>query len=396
MQQERLAELRDAHRLESRSQTERIESLEAQLQSKDSALSLLAGKVEAAEIATASAQVEVKTLSDDAVKLRQTAKDEEEKRTKALSLLRALRQKLVKTEKEKAEAELARDAATSAAAQAGDGTKADRVRAEQELTSLRAAQEQQLAKLRQSFERDATAQKQQLERELAARKAQAELDAITAKAGHDKELQQRDARVQQLEKTVRELGAVRDGLFDQMQLRTAEAESSSANQQSLQGQTGELQYELQEARDRAAALLEEVEELRKARRDVAREDNNTRRLLAEAEQRHEHKVRDLLARARQVEKERLEAEDEGGRQLAERLKEVERMRDAITQKDRDYATSVQSSRESEARIAQAEKRAALVEKELKEVKGLLASVKEDQAEAVQTEVSGNSTRILSE
>lgn len=389
VQKERFSELRDAHRQESRSQTERIDDLSAQAGSKDAALAALAAKLEQAEAATAASKAEVAKLNDEAVKLRQTAKDEEEKRTKALSLLRALRQKLVKTEKDKDEAEKARDELQARAKEAGDGTKADRVRFEQEVVSLRAAQQSEIAKLRASFEKDVQAQKAALEREAGARKAQFELDAITAKAVHNKELQAREARVAQLEKTVKELGAARAELFDQLQVRTAEAESAEAHQQSLQGQTGELEYELQEARDKAAALLEEVDELRKVRRDVARDEVNVRRLLAEAEARHESKVRDLTARARGMEKERQEAADEASKQLAERLKEVERMRETIAQKDKEYAQSVSSAKASEARIAEAERRRAEGEKELKEVRGLLASVKEDQAEAVRTEVSGS-------
>lgn len=233
------------------------------------------------------------------------------------------------------------------------------------------------------------AQKAAAEREAGARKAQFELGAITATAQHNKELQARQARVAQLEKTVKELGSARDELFDQVQVRTAEAESAGAHQQSLQSHAGELQYELQEARDKAAALLEEVEELRKARRDVARDEVNTRRLLAEAEARHEAKIRDLTARARGMEKERQEAADEASKQLAERLKEVERMRETIAQKDKEYDQSVTSAKVSEAKITEADKKRAQVEKDLKEAKSLLASVKEDQAEAVRTEVSGS-------
>ncbi len=385
VQKERFAELRDAHRQESRSQTERIDDLAAQVASKDAALATLANKLEKAEAATAASKAEATKLNEEAVKLKQTAKDEEEKRTKALSLLRALRQKLVKTEKDKEEAEKARDELQARAKETGEGNKAERVRFEQEVVSLRAAQQSEIAKLRASFEKDVQAQKAALERDANAKKSQFELDAITAKAQHDKELKAKDTRVAQLEKTVKELGTARDELFEQLQLRTAEAESAGAHQQSLQGQTGELEYELQEARDKAAALLEEVEELRKARRDVARDEVNVRRLLAEAEARHEAKIRDLTARARGMEKERQEAADEASKQLAERLKEVERMRETIAQKDKEYEQSVSSAKVSEGKIADAEKRRTAVEKELKEVKGLLASVKEDQAEGVRTE-----------
>lgn len=313
-----------------------------QLSEKDAALKLLNDQLSQAEEGAKLSAAAVEKGVEDYDKLKLVAKEEEEKRIKALSLLRALRQKLVKSEKDREEGDKEREALRVADVATQETVKADKLRFESEIVSLRAAQELQLTKLRQAFERETNSIRTQHERESTAKRGQTELDVITAKATHSKELSTKDTRIQQLEGKVREMTTSRDTLFDQLQVRTAEMESSSSHQESLEGQTGELQYDLKEARDRVAALREEIEELKRARRDVTRDDANTRRLLGEAETRHEGKIRELATRAKQLEKERQETEEEMGKNLQDRMREVERMRQQISQKDLDYAEAMRS------------------------------------------------------
>lgn len=226
----------------------------------------------------------------------------------------------------------------------------------------------------------------QHEREASAKKGQAELDTITIRAEHSKELASRDARIQHLEATVRELSTARDSTFEQLQQRQAEAEASAAAQQALETRAAELEYETNDARDRVTALQEELEELRRHRVDSARDESATRRLLEEAEERHSARVRELEARARQVEKDSREAEDEMGRNLQDRLREVERLRAVIAQKDVDYAESVQNTQKREREIETAQQARRDLEKRLKTVEASLQSLQEEVARAQQAEV----------
>lgn len=386
-QKERIEEIRDMHRLETKSQSEQIDTLTSQLAEKDIALKLIASQASKADEAATAAKAEVAASVEAYDKLKIVAKEEEEKRIKALSLLRALRQKLVKSEKDKEEGERERETLKASEVAAQETLRADRQRFDQEVVSLRAAQEQQLSKLRNSFDREAAQLRVQHEREATARKGQYELDAITAKAVQAKELSAKDSRIQQLEGTVREMKTGRDALFDQLQLKTAEVESSTSHQESLEEKTGELQYELKEARDRSAALVDELEEVRRAQRDVTRDDTNTRRLLLEAEARHDTKVRDLEVRAKGLEKERQETEEEMGRNLQDRLREVERMRQEIVQKDIDYAESVQSRELRDAKIAEAETQKRALETKLLGMDAILADLREELQKSSQAEVS---------
>lgn len=286
---------------------------------------------------------------------------------KAMSLLRALRQKLVKSEKDKEEAEKEVEALKASELRVQEMIKGDRLRFDQEILSLRAAQEVQISKLRTSFERETNSIKAQNEREALARKGQYELDAITVKAVHAKELAAKEHRIQQLSGTVKELTASRDDSFDQLQIKTAESESFSSQQEVLQAKAVELNYELQEAKDRAAALEEQLEEVVRTKSDVRRDESNTKRLLQDVETRFEAKVRDYEARLEQVEKDRMETEEEMGRNLQERSKELERMRQEIAQKALDYNESIQSMKVRDDKI----EKAAMREKELQvKIKGL--------------------------
>lgn len=343
---------------------------------------------EVAKLSTAAVEKGV----EDYDKLKIVAKEEEEKRIKALSLLRALRQKLVKSEKDREEGDKEREALRVADLATQETIRTDKLRFEQEIVSLRAAQELQLTKLRQAFERETNSIRTQHERESTAKRGQTELNVITVKATHSKELSTKDTRIQQLEGKVREMTTSRDGLFDQLQVRTAEMESSSSHQESLEGRTGELQYDLKEARDRVAALREEVEEFKRARRDVTRDDANTRRLLSEAEARHESKIRELATRAKQLEKERQETEEEMGKNLQDRMREVERMRQQISQKDLDYAEAMRSRGVRDDKIEETEAKTRELLNKLSAAEALAEHLTNETTTATRAEVCISITR----
>lgn len=385
--QTRLTELQASHALLDKSAAEKLALVKTQLEQKDVTLKLVNDQLLASEAARRAVDAEVLKAAEEYAKLKIVAKEEEEKRIKALSLLRALRQKLVKSEKDKEEGDKEREALRLSEAGATDQIRLDRARYDQEVTLLRTSHDQQRAQLRLANERETTQLRAQYERAAAARKAQFELEAITVKAASAKSLATKDARIQQLETTVRELSTSRDTLFDQLQMRTAEVESVTEHQQRLKAQTDELQYELKETRDQAAALREELEAVHKAGRDVSRDDTNNRRQLAEAEVRHEARIRDLEAHNRQLEKDRIETEEELGRSLQDRLREVERMRQQIVQKDLDYAESVQSRRDRDAKLDESAKRELAANGKVSALELVLVELRKDLETSNAAEVS---------
>ena len=268
-----------------------------------------------------------------------------------------------------------------------DTLRSDRARFDKEIVALRTAHEAQLTKLRTGFEREAQSLKERFEKEANSKRGQFELDAIHVKAAQAKELSAKDARIAQLESAVKDLTKSRDQVFEEAQKKAEEIESTKADEAALRGRTTELEYELKEAKDRIAALSDELEEVKRWKRETSRDDSNARKLLAETEARYESRIRELESRAKQLEKDRQETEEEMGRNMQDRLKEVERMRAALAQKDLDYSESVQNSQKREAKIAEAEKAKTDLEKRLKNLEEMLKSVKEDADKATSAEVS---------
>ncbi|SGY72402.1 BQ5605_C005g03168 [Microbotryum silenes-dioicae] len=386
-QSDRIEELRDTHRLEQQSSVADLDALRDSLDTKDKLIASLESRLNHATSSSQDAQSLASRQNDEYTKLKLIAKEEEEKRVKALSLLRALRQKLVKAEKDKENAEEERDTAKADQDRANETLKSDRARFDQEVISLRAAQELQLSKMRSSFDREVASLRQQHERDSAAKKSQAELDVITLKAAQAKEIALRDARIKELEETVKGVTGSRDETFAQAQARAAELEARAASQMSIESQMKELEFEVSELRDRNAALVDKAETLRKQQRDVTRDESAYRRALADAEARHEQKVKDLETRIRKLEMDRIETDEDWGRNLQERLKEVERMRLAMAQKDLDYAESVHRMRDRETKIEEGEKQRKELAAQLFEVEGLLKALKDDNEKLVQAEAA---------
>jgi hypothetical protein len=109
------------------------------------------------------------------------AKEEEEKRVKAISLLKTVRQKLVKAEKEKETAVNELTALKEKVAGAEEKEKTELSKLQQEIDIVNAEREKAVVGLRIQFERELANVKEQSNREVSAMKKQFELEAITSK-----------------------------------------------------------------------------------------------------------------------------------------------------------------------------------------------------------------------
>lgn len=159
VQESRMEELRDTHRLEGTSQTTLVAKLRSQLSTAESNLASKAGEL-----------MQIGQLRAELQKSQTVAKEEEEKRTKAISLLKTVRMKLTKAEKDREEVE--RDRAEE---------RAERSRAVEELERTKAEREREVNNLRKGFERELAGVRDRSERELQAKKAAWELEMITTK-----------------------------------------------------------------------------------------------------------------------------------------------------------------------------------------------------------------------
>jgi chromosome segregation ATPase len=178
-QDERIEELRETHRLESGSQIELVDGLRSQLQQNEALLKATRSSNSQLEADISKQKTEMDQLRTEVEKLTGVAKGEEEKCNKAINHLKAVRQRLVKAEKE-------RDDSLKEVATLKEGQKAEqdkqqleREKLQGELNKLKVEKEVSLADLRAQFEKDLMASKQRSEREISALRGQFELESAT-------------------------------------------------------------------------------------------------------------------------------------------------------------------------------------------------------------------------
>ncbi|KAI0721269.1 hypothetical protein C8T65DRAFT_825844 [Cerioporus squamosus] len=348
-QDERLEELRDIHRLESKSLTDQIDKLKGQVEEAEKLLKASQGSTSQVEQESAKRKAEIERLQAELSKATNNAKEEEEKRTKAIALLKTVRQKLVKAEKERDDALKEIGTVKESQKVEREKEKAERARLQAEIDKVNSERETALQGLRAHFDKEVAVLKEKHEKELAALRGQFELEAITTKTTHVREMENKKARISDLESTVRTLSKEKDKLFDQLQMRQAELESSQSTLESLQGQNTELQYQLREANDRIALLQEEFSDVRREQnmkdQSPGPSTEEVTRLLAAAESKYEAKLSDLRRRLAEAERERDEGEAHWSKKLAERAREVESLKAVVN--------SSQKSKDAESESVQA-------------------------------------------
>jgi hypothetical protein len=372
-QDERLEEVHDIHRLESKSRSEEADKLKKQV---EEAESLLVVSSEDSK----KQKVEIEGLTAEIEKLKGIAKEEEEKRVKAISLLKTVRQKLVKAEKDKEDVLKDKEVVLK---EKEEETKL-KERMEAEIARVKGEKERDVESLRTQFERESAGLKEKFDREFGARKSQFELEIITMKvcasvyshdcsslkltlnltllkASHSKELSTKSTRITSLESSLRSLNEEKDSLFDQLQLRQAELESSQTHLEALENQNKELKLELKEVEERLEARGDS-ENMNGVGGVMGIGGVDVGRLIADSEAKAEAKVSELRTKLRSLEKERDEAESEWSRNLQSSGREVERLRKELGNVERAWKEEVKVLKERSGERARVEEMEAEVKR----------------------------------
>lgn len=292
-----------------------------------------------------------------------TVKEEEEKRAKSISLLKALRQKLMKAESVREEAEKSAEREKSALV-------AERSKWESDALGLKAEKENQLNRLRMGFEREVNSVRAQYEREAQAKKAQVELEAVTAKAAQAKDSAAKDARLKEMEARVKHLEKEHDQLFEANQRISADLEASKEANATLEARLSERDLELQESHNREEASQEQLRSSARATPSDEPSPSATRALY-EAEARHASRVAGLETKIKKLEKDRGETDEEMSRNMEQRLNEVERMRREIARRDAEFEEHSKSADERQRKAEAIENKVQELEDRAKGLEGLL-------------------------
>ena len=181
MQEDRIEEMRETHKLSAASQVDQIDTLQHQLRETDALLQKAKKSITKLEESVSRGEKEAMTLKSESERLNTIVKEEEEKRTKAISLLKSVRQKLVKAEKDKEDA--LKDLAILKEKDKGNVEKeqTERKKFEREIEVAKTEKDEALAGLRIQYEKEMASLRERHDKELATARAQFELDAITTK-----------------------------------------------------------------------------------------------------------------------------------------------------------------------------------------------------------------------
>jgi len=176
-----LEEIRDAHKLESNSRSDEVQKLKKQLDETEALFQAAQRATSNAEDTSDKHKNEIAKLEKEVEQSKGLAKEEEEKRVKAISLLKTVRQKLVKAEKDKEDA--MKEFAAIREREKGDRDKeqAEKINFQHEMDAVNAVHDKVITNLKAQFDKDFASMRERYEQEIIALKGQHELESAAAK-----------------------------------------------------------------------------------------------------------------------------------------------------------------------------------------------------------------------
>ncbi|KAG1881738.1 hypothetical protein C8R48DRAFT_13651 [Suillus tomentosus] len=329
-QEERIEELRDTHRLETRSQLDQIHKLRQQLNEAEALVAASQTSASLMEEETGKQTAEIERLAVEVAKAKEVAKEEEEKRVKAISLLKTVRQKLVKAEKDRDDALKEIGESKEKDRQERDKERLERARLQSEIDAVNAEREKAVTGLRTQFDKEVAAVKDRSEKELSTTRAQFEVEIAALKMSHSTELTLKKSQIATLEASVNNLSRENRTFFEQLQIRQAELESSQHHVGTLQGQHTELQFQLREAQDRLTLLAEEISDLRGEQETrphgPGAPQEDVSQLISTMEAKYEARLAEIKRNLVLAEKERTESEADWSRKLSDKSRETDELK----------------------------------------------------------------------
>jgi hypothetical protein len=178
-QERRLEEVQETHRLECASRSERLERLRRQFEEAEALLNASHDSMSQANEEIEKRKIEIKQLELEVKTAKSLAKEEEEKRVKAISLLKTVRAKLVKAEKEKEDAVKDINLLRGREAVEKEQARAELERSQSEVVAVQAEKEKAVAGLKNHFDSEVANVRDRFEKEMIATRGQFELEAIT-------------------------------------------------------------------------------------------------------------------------------------------------------------------------------------------------------------------------
>ncbi|KAI6136699.1 hypothetical protein F5141DRAFT_1185604 [Pisolithus sp. B1] len=391
-QEERIEELRDVHRLEIASHLDQVEKLKQQLAEAEALISASQASASQTEEEGVKKKTEIAQLSAEVSKAREIANEEEEKRVKAVSLLKTVRQKLVKAEKDRDDAVKELNEVKEQERHEREKAKSERVRLESEIDSVNLEREKVVTGLRAQFDKELAAVSDRAEREISSARMQftAEFDRLKvtrllqiAVLFTDQARSAKESHISTLEKSVNNLSNENRSFFDQLQLRQAELESSQLHAESLQSQNTELQFQLRAVQERVALLTDELGDLRSEHESrlqgCSASTEDVSLLINSVETKYEAKISELRRTMAAAERERTESEANWSKKLLLKAREADELRSLLQSSTRTREQEEDVVESLKAVIERLKGEAQLQQRHLSELQSLVEQMKANEA-----------------
>ena len=181
VQDERLEELRDTHRREAASRSEELEKIRTQLKETEMLFQAAQRATTEVEDASESQKANITRMTKEVDAAKTLAKEEEEKRVKAITLLKTVRQKLVKAEKDRDDAQKLLQTLQEKESETKGKEQADQVKMQQELDSLKASHAATVSNLKAQFEKDFASLRERHEQDISKLRAQFDSESSSSK-----------------------------------------------------------------------------------------------------------------------------------------------------------------------------------------------------------------------
>ena len=186
MQDERLEELRDTHRKEAASRSEELEKIRTQLKETEMLFQAAQRATTEVEDASEGQKVNIARMAKEVEAAKTLAKEDEEKRGKAITLLNTVRQKLVKAEKDRDDAQKLLQTLQEKESETKGKEQADQAKMQQELDSLKASHASTVSSLKAQFEKDLVSLRERHEQDLSKLRTQYDAESSSSKVRNGK------------------------------------------------------------------------------------------------------------------------------------------------------------------------------------------------------------------
>lgn len=356
----------------------------------------------------ASTALQVAQLKADLVVSQTQHKEADEKLTKAVNLLKTVRGKLVNVQRDR-----------ETVSKALDEEKKERTMLAESLDRLRAEKEREVQSLRQAYEKETQGLKDKAARESLAEKRKWELEIITTKvcsdlalrggfavtdslsdlqATHAKDLASKSKHLNTLTESIKELNEEKRRQFELLQSRQGEIETATSAKEVSEARLKEIALEAREAQERATLAEDALADVQRRLDDIQANQRSEQQpsvgsdsasILAKSRDQAESRLKELKGELSKLERERIDMEEEHGRQLRSQRSEVERVRTLLSEKDKE-ATSIETERkQAQDRIRVLEREREALSLNLADVQASLQTAREARVKADDGEVSAN-------